>query len=299
MSRGKGKVLADASSDMEDAPPSSPTLARKRQRDSPKEKKRPLGPSDANRPEKQGTLKGFFAPIKRARVDPRPSSKSSAPPAPEATPSRPSAAPTPASKTRLHQLQFMSNAMQTCTECGMSYLRGTDDADHARHHARVTRGIPWTGRKEARVLHDGVPLSWRDAGPNKFAARRSGTLPLLSTSSRTAAREYRVLALDASTSGRLIFDILYTVDTVLSAPALPPDMLARCKLFLAVTACEPPATPGAKRRPGPKPKEGGTERVVGVVVAQPIKWAMRVLRDTAADAEGGQVVDSGDGVMCE
>lgn len=42
----------------------------------------------------------------------------------------------------------------------MSYLRGSDDADHKRHHARVTRGIPWNGRKEAKVIRDRVPLTF-------------------------------------------------------------------------------------------------------------------------------------------
>jgi hypothetical protein len=39
------------------------------------------------------------------------------------------------------------------------------------------------------------------------------------------------------------------------------------------------------------------ERIVAVVVAQGIKWAMRVL---TPDEKGmGQVIDSGEGVLCE
>lgn len=189
----------------------------------------------------------------------------------------------------------------------MSYMRGTDDADHTRHHTRVTRGIPWNERKEARIVEDRIPLTWsvkaeRGRTPevvdDKTPTLRR-TLPLFSAPSRTVPRHYRLLVIDASTPGRLMTDILRTVDTVLAAPALPPDILARCKVFLATTACEPPAVPGAKRRPGPKPKETGAERIVGVVVSQSIKWAMRVLREGEKGEKGDRAVDSGDGVFCE
>jgi len=216
----------------------------------------------------------------------------------------------------MHQLQFMANAMQTCHECGMSYLRGSDEADHKRHHTRVTRGIPWNnGRKEAKVIKDRIPLTFgvkkeridlsvvksegssgADSKVRALSLCRSNTLPLFSAPARKVERYYRIIALDASTPGKLVADILATVDKVLSAPALPPAILTHCKLFLAVTASEPPALPNAKRRPGPKPKEGGAERVVAVVVSQPIKWAMRVLHE---GEESGRAVDSGDGVMCE
>jgi hypothetical protein len=36
---------------------------------------------------------------------------------------------------------------------------------------------------------------------------------------------------------------------------------------------------------------------VSVVVSQPIKWAMRVLKPN--EGKAGQVVDSGEGVLCE
>jgi N-acetyltransferase len=87
-------------------------------------------------------------------------------------------------------------------------------------------------------------------------------------------------------------EILSMVDLVLSAPPLEGVMLERCKVFLFVTASPPPMRrtrllPGSKQR-------SSTERVVGVVVAQPIKIAMRVVRET-----DGRAVDSGGGVMCE
>lgn len=83
------------------------------------------------------------------------------------------------------------------------------------------------------------------------------------------------------------------VDTVVAAPALPIEIRERCKLVLALTADPPPA---GRRLPG-RPIEKG-ERVVGAVVVQPIKWAMRVLRD-GEDVTGSGGVDSGGGVVCE
>lgn len=87
------------------------------------------------------------------------------------------------------------------------------------------------------------------------------------------------------------------VDTVLSAPALPPSILKACKIFLLVTSSPPPLAVGKRRKllearaDNAKPRE----RIVGMVVSQPIKWAMRVLRED----EKGNGIDSGGGVMCE
>lgn len=87
------------------------------------------------------------------------------------------------------------------------------------------------------------------------------------------------------------------VDMVLSAPPLPAAILNACKIFLLVTSSPPPLAEGKRRRllearaDGAKPRD----RVVGVVVSQPIKWAMRVLRED----EEGNGIDSGGGVMFE
>lgn len=75
-------------------------------------------------------------------------------------------------------------------------------------------------------------------------------------------------------------EILESVDTVLSAPSLPSEILERCKIFLFTTSSQPPST-GSKRL---KASSAGTasakavERVVGCVVVQPIKTGMRVLQ---------------------
>jgi N-acetyltransferase len=90
-------------------------------------------------------------------------------------------------------------------------------------------------------------------------------------------------------------DILGMVDTVLSSPALSLPILERCKIFLLVTSSPPPVKKRSKPTPGGKPKQP-VERVVGVVVAQPIKVALRVLREGES---GTSPIDSGGGVMCE
>lgn len=67
-----------------------------------------------------------------------------------------------------------------------------------------------------------------------------------------------------------------------------------------MTSSPAPARSGGKRpRPllGAKEKQP-KERIVGVVVSQGIKIAMRVLRE-GEKGERGEVVDSGDGVLCE
>jgi len=86
-------------------------------------------------------------------------------------------------------------------------------------------------------------------------------------------------------------DILNTIDTVLSSPPLPPVILDQCKIFLFTTTSPPP---GRLQPTRGAPKE----RIVSVVVAQPIKWAMKVL-SPQEKGEGGRVIDSGEGVLCE
>jgi N-acetyltransferase len=82
------------------------------------------------------------------------------------------------------------------------------------------------------------------------------------------------------------------VDTVLSSPPLPTVILDQCKIFLYLTSSPPPSR---KRQRIPNSKS--VERVVSVVVAQPINEAMRVLRP--GETFDVPVVDSGGGVVCE
>lgn len=72
-------------------------------------------------------------------------------------------------------------------------------------------------------------------------------------------------------------EIIESIDTVLSAPALPPTTLARCKIFLFTTSCQPPAPTPKRAKPSTITKP--VERVVACVVVQPIRTGMRVLRD--------------------
>lgn len=73
--------------------------------------------------------------------------------------------------------------LQSCKECGMSYVRGGDDeGTHTRHHARVIRGILWDNHSvggqrkgketavagaELRVVQEDVRFGPRGAGRGK------------------------------------------------------------------------------------------------------------------------------------
>ena len=87
------------------------------------------------------------------------------------------------------------------------------------------------------------------------------------------------------------------VDTVLSSPTLPTPILDTCKVFFFVTLSDPPSSKRLKRVPAPSAKDRKPrERIVSVVVAQPIKVGMKVL--CRGENVAGQV-NSGDGVVCE
>jgi hypothetical protein len=79
-------------------------------------------------------------------------------------------------------------------------------------------------------------------------------------------------------------EILESVDTVLSAPALPDPILSRCKIFLLK-----PISKSSLSASTGKP----IERVVGCVVVQPIRTALKVLgddelREMEQDSDDGQ-----------
>jgi N-acetyltransferase len=83
---------------------------------------------------------------------------------------------------------------------------------------------------------------------------------------------------------------------VLSAPKLPEGIQDQTKIFLFITSSAPPTT--STKRSKPSHTDPTKERIVGVVVAQGIKWAMRVLHP-GETLDGVQTVDSGGGVICE
>lgn len=261
---------------------SSPTRAPKRgildsdPIDLPSPKRaRPLSTRDSNVPEpdtacngknadkaketKQATLAAFFGPIQRrkaAAAVSKPNSSASPPPPSSATTSTADGKP-----KKLTQLHFMNGAQRSCAECGMSYMRGgEDDRTHASHHMRVTRGIPWPKSRSGTNVGS---VTWKGGSA-------------------------RLVVVDGT--GK--WDEVYaTVDAVLSASPLTPRMREHCKLILAITSCAPPK--GKTKR---WTKEDARERIVGVVVAQPIKHAMRVL---GGDEDIDGKVESGGGVMCE
>ncbi|ORY25853.1 hypothetical protein BCR39DRAFT_589986 [Naematelia encephala] len=249
----------------------------------------------------QSTLKGFFVSQKRRRplepttiLDPTLSPSSPRKPKASSASSLPKHTLSLPPKNTLQQTHLTHlPLLHTCQECQMSYVRASDDEGlHARHHARVVRGIVWDQgvrpkankgkEREAgwRVVSDNIQLGPRDSAKG------------------------RIIVCDASWGGHnKLSEILSTVDTVLSSPPLPSSILSTCKIFLFLTASPPPSSSAKRPRPLPRgladPKDSkrqAKERVVAVVVAQPIKWAMRVLKPAETIQ---QVVDSGGGVLCD
>lgn len=72
------------------------------------------------------------------------------------------------------------------------------------------------------------------------------------------------------------------VDTVLSAPPLPPSILKLCKVFLFVTSV------------GTSPER---DRIAGVCVSQKIRWAMKVLEKEHRELKTSE--DVSEAVECE
>ncbi|WVO13194.1 hypothetical protein L204_100806 [Cryptococcus depauperatus] len=169
--------------------------------------------------------------------------------------------------------------LHTCQECGMSFVRGgQDEGIHVLHHTRVLRGIIWEGVKKGegkdwRVIDNDVPFG---------QGRGSGT--------------GKVIVVDGSYGRNKLSEVLQTVDRVLSAPPLSAAILETCKIFLFITACPPPPpkNPAKRLKLDPVVSKGGhKERVVSVVVAQGIKWGMRVIKDGDQYEGEEKLVESG------
>ncbi|WWC68775.1 uncharacterized protein I206_102710 [Kwoniella pini CBS 10737] len=156
--------------------------------------------------------------------------------------------------------------LHTCSECGMSFMRGGEDESiHIDHHTRVLRGITWDGLGKSKVDEKGWKIVKDDIN---FGLNGKG--------------KGKIIMVDGSIGGNKLDEILSTVDRVLSSPPLPPTIIERCKIFLFVTSSPPlPSKLSNKRQKldtSISKKVVQKERVIGVVVAQGIKWAMRVLK---------------------
>ncbi|OXG46127.1 hypothetical protein J010_05855 [Cryptococcus neoformans] len=168
--------------------------------------------------------------------------------------------------------------LHTCPTCGMSFVRGgPDEGVHVTHHTRVLRGILWEGMKKGEG--EGWKVVQEDV---EFGGKRRG----------------RIIVVDGSFGGSKLVEILSTVDRVLSAPPLPPAILDRCKIFVFLTHSPPPPPSSSKRmKLDPTDNKLGKnkdkERVVSVVVAQGIKWAMKVLKEGEMETEKSKTIETG------
>ncbi|OCF32379.1 hypothetical protein I316_06049 [Kwoniella heveanensis BCC8398] len=242
----------------------------------------------------QSTLRGFFAPLTGSQKRKRPlgpsmtvSASTSAGPRKSlvkvfmGSSSKSGKSSHSQGLTQMHLTHLP--LLHTCQDCGMSFMRGGDDEGmHAAHHARVLRGIVWDGLgkgKAKAVAGISGEQGWRVVKEDVSFGLGKG------------AAKGRVVMIDGSWGGPKLDEILSTVDLVLSSPPLPPAIIERCKIFLLLTSSPPPppashrskSSTTKRQRLDPvlsavaAKKSSGKERVVSVVVAQGIKWAMRVL----------------------
>jgi len=245
----------------------------------------------------QSTLRGFFAPAPNKRPL---AERSTIPPiTPAARPWTPRSVSTvktesKSSMTQMHLTHLP--LLHSCKECSMSYVRGgEDEALHAKHHVKVIRGMPWDGLGKGKGKQTGPDIGWKVVTDHvEFGSgREKGKGRVVMCDGSWGG--HKVSPASKVTTDRQLAEILSTVDTVLSSPALDPPMLERCRIFLFVTSSPPPTSKKARPLPGGKQRPN-VDRIVSVVVAQPIKVAMRVLRD--GEPSTG-CVDSGSGIMCE
>ncbi|KAJ9103092.1 hypothetical protein QFC21_002514 [Naganishia friedmannii] len=206
----------------------------------------------------------------------------------------------------------LSNAslLTTCSKCNMSYIRGgigqQDEIIHKQHCQRVTEGVKWDTRAIPQPTGSSVTMtggklsSWR-AGKGDKAKKRNGAVGQVvernvefgmgkefGTGKGKEKALGNVVCVDGyeAASDKRVMEILESVDTVLSAPALPDPMLSRCKIFLFTTSSPPPQTASKRLKPTSKSSSSSStstakpiERVIGCVVVQPIQTALRVLGD--------------------
>ncbi|WVQ62728.1 uncharacterized protein L199_000876 [Kwoniella botswanensis] len=279
----------------------TPNLAEKESKNAEINGKRTIRPLPSKKVV-QSSLKGFFVPqpqtkktkaLQPSTTVSSPSSSKKSVGSPSSVlgikPSRSSSCSSKPKTRPLTQLHLTHlPLLHTCQGCGMSFMRGGEDESvHVAHHTRVLKGIVWDG------LGKGKGKSREDKGWKvvkddiSFGEKEKG--------------KGRVVMVDGSYGGSKLDEILTTVDRVLSSPPLPRAILERCKIFLFVTSSPPPASSTKRQKLDNSISRNVVqrERVVGVVVAQGIKWAMRVLKDgeqlqgEGAEREQKVVVESG------
>ncbi|ORX36301.1 hypothetical protein BD324DRAFT_651542 [Kockovaella imperatae] len=248
----------------------------------------------------QSSLKSFFGIPSSTKRPLKPTHTVSSP----TTTAPASNARAESSKSARHLTQMHLTHLplfHTCKECSMSYLRGggEDESVHAKHHLRVVHGIPWDGLGKSSKASKSASRGVSGSSSERSQVKSGGWTVVQSDVEFGQGKQRgvgRVVMCDGSWGGTKasLLEICHMVDTVLSAPALPTPILDTCKIFLFLTTS--PAPSGKRLRPGSSAKGSNKERIVSVVVAQPIKTAMRVLKEMeSVDHQ----VDSGGGVVCD
>ncbi|ESK92893.1 hypothetical protein Moror_9049 [Moniliophthora roreri MCA 2997] len=189
----------------------------------------------------------------------------------------------PKQKT-LTQLHFCIDqpVLRICSLCGMSYTKGAEDDEslHRTHCARIRKSMEWSKEEEKDKDKEGVveiDIAVQLKGGNKG----------------------RIICIKADAGGRIgsklkaLYDMM---NTTLSAPSLPPNILKRSKTYLFLLPA--PSALGVK------------EQIVGCVVAQQISTAMEIAPSKSTSRSSEQdsnssiprqqlvMVDSSSGIFC-
>ncbi|KIM32354.1 hypothetical protein M408DRAFT_326951 [Serendipita vermifera MAFF 305830] len=173
------------------------------------------------------------------------------------------------SKTPLRQLTLAvssKSSMVSCNQCSLSYTRGApeDEALHRSHCSSVLKGSEWSREDERDAL-------------KANACTVSSQVELVSGQSG------RIISIRASVGGRLgtkIETVMSTMNRALSSPPLTSETLAASKVYLFLLA----------------PSKSTRERIVGCVIAQNIKTAMKIV-EGCTTTKGLMHVDKG--VYCD
>lgn len=216
----------------------------------------------------------------------------------------------PSSLTQLH-FAIEKSTLRTCPLCNLSYTKGApeDESLHRTHCARVQRGMEWGKEEERECSKVGVVevASQVRIGKN---GRRGRIISCPGECSGKVGSKVRLVYTMATETFfndlQQISALLQTIDLHLSSPALRPECVRYCKIYMFLL-------PQMSTSPGNSSLVSGREKIVGCAVAQRISSAMAVAGEeakTSSRESGGAdkenlglkgdlvVVDSGTGLFC-